>query len=378
LSVGLDPVLVRKFLNIFEHTDQCDSLFIQNVSDVHVPGFVAFHPSHLSLQLMPKKLSVAVCTHNPRADYLVRVLDALKCQTMPKTEWDLLLVDNASTDAVATGIDLGWHPRGRHVREERLGLTEARFRAIAETDGELIVFVDDDNVLAGNYLEEARRVSARFQNLGVFGSGAIDPEFEVPPPSEILKYLPLLAVRHVAAPRWSNHLDDYPAIPCGAGLVVMRSIAERYQQYTERLGIGSVLGRKGKLLYSGDDDLFSSLAVSQGLGFGMFPQLRVTHLIGRDRLTRPHVLKLVHDHTLSAAVRHFVTAGTSPPRSNALTYAHVLFDGLRSGLYSMRCRTAAMTASDRAARFVTERKLHPIETPHADPASLSKPLRELR
>ena len=41
-------------------------------------------------------LSVIICTHNPRLDYLRRTFDALKLQTLDRDQWELLLIDNAS------------------------------------------------------------------------------------------------------------------------------------------------------------------------------------------------------------------------------------------------------------------------------------------
>src|ERR1700746_4111324 len=99
--------------------------------------------------------SVVICSHNPRPQYLRRVLDALRNQTLPKERWELLLVDNASTDSLATAWDLSWHRLGRHIRERELGIARARLRGIKATQTELIVFVDDDNVLAPDYLSEA-------------------------------------------------------------------------------------------------------------------------------------------------------------------------------------------------------------------------------
>src|ERR1700722_2249773 len=98
-------------------------------------------------------VSVIICSHNPRENYLRRVLDALRAQTLPAQEWELLLVDNASTEPLAGRFDLSWHPNARHVREEKTGLTPARLRGIAEANGELLVFVDDDNVLRSDYLQ---------------------------------------------------------------------------------------------------------------------------------------------------------------------------------------------------------------------------------
>src|ERR1022692_4717847 len=99
------------------------------------------------------KFSVIICTHNPRPDYLRRTLDALKAQTLPKEQWELLLIDNASKEPLADTWDLSWHPQARHIREEALGLTRARLCGISQSKGELLVFVDDDNVLSADYLE---------------------------------------------------------------------------------------------------------------------------------------------------------------------------------------------------------------------------------
>ena len=50
-------------------------------------------------------ISAIICTHNPRPDYLRRVLDALKAQTLPKEQWELLLIDNASKVAIGKELE---------------------------------------------------------------------------------------------------------------------------------------------------------------------------------------------------------------------------------------------------------------------------------
>ena len=107
------------------------------------------------------KMSVVVCTHNPHEERLGRVMESLREQTLGRGEWELLLIDNASKERLSGRVDLSWHPAGRHIVEEELGLTPARLRGIAESRGELLVWVDDDNVLNRIYLEEAWRVGER-------------------------------------------------------------------------------------------------------------------------------------------------------------------------------------------------------------------------
>src|SRR5437016_1280228 len=126
-------------------------------------------------------LSVIICSHNPRPDYLRRVLDGLEAQTLPLADWELLLVDNASRERLADTWNLSWHSRHAHVREEELGLTPARLRGIAEASGELLLFVDDDNILAPDYLERASALVRAHPYLGVLGAGVLAPEFDVQP-----------------------------------------------------------------------------------------------------------------------------------------------------------------------------------------------------
>ena len=125
--------------------------------------------------------SVIICTHNPRADYLQRVLEALRSQTLPQARWELLLVDNASRERLSGAWELFWHSQARILHEPQIGLTHARLRGISESTGDLLVFVDDDNVLAADYLANALALASAWPNLGAFGA-SISAEFETPPP----------------------------------------------------------------------------------------------------------------------------------------------------------------------------------------------------
>jgi glycosyltransferase involved in cell wall biosynthesis len=61
-------------------------------------------------------LTVVICTHNPRQDYLDRVLHALQVQTLAVDRWELLVIDNASKLSVANRIDVSGHPHSRCLR----------------------------------------------------------------------------------------------------------------------------------------------------------------------------------------------------------------------------------------------------------------------
>ena len=59
---------------------------------------------------MTLEISVIICTHNPREDYLRRVLKALRAQSLSAEQWELLLIDNASKEPLAAAWDLSCSP----------------------------------------------------------------------------------------------------------------------------------------------------------------------------------------------------------------------------------------------------------------------------
>jgi glycosyltransferase involved in cell wall biosynthesis len=246
-------------------------------------------------------LAVALCTHNPRRDFLERSLASLRRQTVGAERWELLVIDNASDNGVPASADLAWHPRARLVDEKRVGLTMARLRAIAETKADLLLFVDDDNELDPDYIETLLRLAERYPHLGCFGAGRIEPSYEVEPPDELRPHTHMLALRSVGEARWSNVPGD-SAIPWGAGLAVRRAVAEAYRERTANDGARQRLGRKGAELNSGEDDEFSWIACALGYGKGIFPELRVVHVIDRRRVQLEYLLRIEEGHNYSAAL----------------------------------------------------------------------------
>jgi glycosyltransferase involved in cell wall biosynthesis len=304
-------------------------------------------------------ISVILCTHNPRPDYLQRTLASLKAQTLPKAQWELLLVDNASQQPVAPLYDLTWHPQGRHIHEKTLGLTPARLCSIKAANGQWLVFVDDDNVVAEDYLTNSMLLVKRYPQLVVFGAGTLQPEFEIVPPAELKNLLFMLALRDTDTPRWSNNPKDSTCLPFGAGLCVQQKIAEEYAALIERLKINQVLDRRGTQLYSHGDDLFSWTAAETGYGFGIFPELRITHLIAAGRLNRKYFLKLIYFSAFSHCMLHFLLAGEMPEKIKIFRLLRLFPHALRRGNFSVRCQWGWLKGEDRAARFILKNQLSP-------------------
>jgi glycosyltransferase involved in cell wall biosynthesis len=246
-------------------------------------------------------LSVLICAHNPRIDFLRRTLDALKKQTLALKDWELILVDNASKSPLEESWDLSWHPNAKHVSESELGLSVARQRGRREATSDLLVFVDDDNVLDDTYLMRALDIKKNWPSLGVWGSGTIIPEFEQRPEAFVEQLLPYLALRQTARAFWSNVYPCIDATPWGAGMCVRAKVADEYRRMYKESEI-VISGRRGSTLLSCEDVEIAYVACRLGLGMGVFPELGLTHLIQRERVSPEYLLKLYEGTETSTAL----------------------------------------------------------------------------
>ncbi|OLP17815.1 family 2 glycosyl transferase [Leptolyngbya sp. 'hensonii'] len=248
---------------------------------------------------MKPQISVIICTHNPWLAYLNQVLSALQGQTLPVQQWELIVVDNASAQSLASRIDLSWHPAARLVREERLGLTAARLSGFQAARGDLLVYVDDDNVLDANYLTQVLQIFTEFEGLGAIGGKSL-PEFEVAPKPWVSEFYKVLALRdfgdeplvHMGSFGTLSQ-NTYPDFaPAGIGLAVRRQAFLSYTQWVTADCRRLALGRTGNQLTSGEDNDIILTLLNAGWGVGYFPQLQLKHLIPARRLQRDYLGQL--------------------------------------------------------------------------------------
>jgi GT2 family glycosyltransferase len=285
-------------------------------------------------------VSVVIPTHNPRSDYLARVIESLRHQTLPHEQWELLVVDNASREKVEGRVDIGWQPNARVVREGRLGLTFARLRGFAEAKGQLIVMVDDDNVLASEYLETAVRIAEERPMLGAFGGKCL-PEFEHEPEEWLASVTSGLGLRdrgarvevfteaavagswQLAVGSWQGGENGKPptdhrqrcavrefpdCAPIGAGMVLRRDAAAAYAKRLQARGARqgargkeTITDRIGDSLASGGDNDICLTVLEEGWQVGYLPQLELTHLIPKRRMTLDYQKRMARE-----AMRSFI------------------------------------------------------------------------
>lgn len=298
-------------------------------------------------------MSVIICTHNPRKEYLDQTLNGLEEQDLPKEEWELVVVDNASDEPVGDRWNLDWHPNGRIIVEPELGLTPARVRGIRETTADLLLYVDDDLVLDRDYLINVIDISKEYPFLGIWG-GNLRGGYEVQPPESIMRYIERLAVREVSKIRWSN-IRLWETTPSGAGMAVRRSVAQEYADEALQNPLKKFLSRKGESLSSGGEIDIAYRAIGMGYGSGLFPQLSATHLLPAHRLTESYMLRLQEANGFSGVVISQIYGEGIPEieRPSLITLRKIIhrFTGKR---FRLQMTLAALKGQERARKLLSE------------------------
>jgi len=297
-------------------------------------------------------LSVIICSHNPRPDYFQRCLAGLKDQSLAREQWELILIDNASDRPLSENWDLGWHANGAIVTEPSLGLSIARRHGMRVARAELLVFVDDDVVLAPDYLARVLEIAQSRPRLALWGSGHIEGEFEIPLPEKYKKYQSLLSVRIFDEDKIAVQYPAPDATPWGGGMCVRTSICRQHlvRNRTDKLPL---TGRKGKELAAGEDEELSLLAFDNGMQVGTFTALKITHLIPRTRICEDYLLRAAEGAKYGMCIIQYKIKGRLPHYPFSLGGAvHFIGSLLRSRGFERRMHLASLRGALRARRAI--------------------------
>ena len=280
-------------------------------------------------------ITVALCTHN-HADRLVRTLADLAYLQPPTSPWEFLVIDNASKDGTSALLATSdWRPHGaevRVVREEKLGIANARNRALQEARGDFILFIDDDETPDPRWLiayEQAMRehqpdaLGGRIEVL--FEDGARPRWLQ----DELLGFLGKLD--HGEA-RWVT-ASNTPIF--GGNFAFHRDAFYRIGNFDSRLG------RQGIVNIGGEDtDIYRRL-LEHDCRVRWVPQAIIYHRIQTPKLRRGYFLDLHFRQGRVEGARKRGTGSRFPPLylypQVARAYGRALAQRLSKGAnYSLR------------------------------------------
>jgi len=263
-------------------------------------------------------LAIVLCTYNPDRALLRDVLKSLADQSgAVDGRYELIVVDNNSSPPLVEDELSAGALRVRRVLEPRQGLIFARLAGIRATRAPLICFVDDDNLLAPDYLETALKIAREHPSVGAFGGITRAPDYLKVPRWKV-GLLPFLGIRdHGPDPIVCGEDRWGPWEPIGAGMVVLREVGEAFIVVVEGDAVASSLGRRGCNLASCEDSLLARTATRNGFACGYFPALVLEHRIAQRRVNTRYLATLLY-HMGRSAVRLERALGNAIPRQNAL------------------------------------------------------------
>ncbi|MBI1280487.1 MAG: glycosyltransferase [Anaerolineaceae bacterium] len=234
------------------------------------------------LPLISMDFSVVICTYN-RLDHLMASVSSALHQSLPADAYEVVVVDNASTDGTAAAVQalLPDHGNLRYMHEARLGLATARNTGWQAAQGQYVAFLDDDAKAENNWLETAKRLIAdNPTNLRCVG-GPIHPFYTSPTPDW---WLDKYEIRTRGAVQ--RHLKKGEFFS-GSNMIWLKSVLETYG------GFESTAGMKGNQLGMGEETgLFRRIwEAEESPVFLYSPDLRVYHWVPPEKMTMAYILK---------------------------------------------------------------------------------------
>ena len=234
---------------------------------------------------MPVAYTIALCTHD-HVHRLKRTLDDLRALRQPAKSWELLFVDNGCTDGTAELLATQDWPEGwrvRVVQEPKLGLSNARNRAIREAAAEYLIFIDDDETPDADWLCAYERLIESHQP-DAFGS-RIEVLFEGERPrwlkDELLGFLGQLRRSDKIMPLTEKGTSFY-----GGNFGFRKAVCERIG------GFDAMLGRKGADNTGGEEVDFYRRLLAADLRVWWTPDAVIHHRIETEKLNRLYFLDL--------------------------------------------------------------------------------------
>ena len=283
-------------------------------------------------------ITVIICTYN-RAKSLRQTLESLRQMTVPpELEWELLVVDNNSTDNTRATVEEFAKTAAFNVRcvfEPRQGLCHARNAGVANAKGEIIVFTDDDVFVAPEWLRELMDTFRKFDCAGAGGknvplwAGLARPKWLCPPGTYYLGDGPLLDLDLGEEATLTN------VPPWGLNMAFKKSAFEKYGLFRTDLdlvGSGGLLG--------GDID-FGKRLIRAGEKIAYSPKAVVHHPVTEHRITRAYFLS------------YYLRLGRTYARLNPLPPEAVLWFGVPCWIFIELSKSCLswMTTFETVKRF---------------------------
>jgi glycosyltransferase involved in cell wall biosynthesis len=242
------------------------------------------------IEIYRKGVSVIICAYNGKSR-LAKTMEHLVNQEF-YCPYEIILIDNASTDGTKEFTDAWWHENGNNKIEyvsyeqpipgksyaQELGYSKAKY--------EYLLVCDDDNWLDKNYIQNGFDIIESNDEIGALG-GWSEAVFEKKKPEWFDFY-----ARYFAVSKQGTHSGDITnkkGCLYGAGMVLRKSHWVQINQ----LGFVPLLTcRKGDTLSSGGDTEYSYVLRLLGYKIWYDERLCIKHFMPEKRMNLEYISKI--------------------------------------------------------------------------------------
>jgi len=222
-------------------------------------------------------ITVLFATHNGEKTLPI-MLEAFCHLAIPEDGWEIIVVDNASSDQSANIIKSYSDKLPiNYLYEQKPGKNNALNLGLSYAKGDLIVFTDDDIIPQQDWLIQLRKCVDTRQSYNIFG-GAIHPVWPVEPHQELLKAIPLsVAFAVTDADRKEGEVSA--GLIFGANMAVRRNIIDGQHDFDV------TVGPKGNNYPMGSETEFTTRLAELGHKSWFCASARVGHIIRSNQLS---------------------------------------------------------------------------------------------
>jgi len=232
---------------------------------------------------MTTTLSILMATHNG-AGTLPRVLDAYTRLDYPAEAWNVIIVDNASTDATRNLLaDYAKRLPLSAVHTQERGKNRALNLALTYPLGDLVVLTDDDAVPTPDWLSQLAATANAQQDFDIFG-GKIDPVWPDSTPAWISRLVNLGATYAITP-------DDMREGPVSAAQIWGPNMAVRRSVFDAGHRFDASVGPQAGQYIMGSEVEFTCRMEAQGHRAWFCADAHVGHIIRPRQIEREWIVQ---------------------------------------------------------------------------------------
>lgn len=285
---------------------------------------------------MTRNISIIICTYN-REKYIEEALHSLTIQTFSKDAFEVIIVNNNSTDNTETicknFIVANPDFNMKYLLEQQQGASIARNTGAKQASGTLLCFMDDDAIAEKDFLKNIWAFHTANPQIGGFG-GRIIPRYIPSEPKWMSHYVSSL----VGNFDYSEDVTEFSAnrYPLESNMVVAKKAFDEIGGFN-----AAIPGVKGTLRVGGEGKDFFFRLKNKGYKVFYVPNIIVHHVVEVKKLTPEYMYRVASG--IGRGERQRIPKGASSYLRKFIEYIFKLGASVLIGLYYLVTGSPAKT-----------------------------------